>query len=195
MNPIIALSDVQRNLVAEHTDIVKWAIYRYIKVNQNACGLSYDDLFQEGCLCLCHAAATYDGERAQFVTFAQVVVRNRLYDYCKKISGKNKNSISLEDKMTDEDGNLTDPRGFSIDPYETLVADTAVFNLMESVKAEYDGVTRLGIEALELKAKGYTGADIALLWGVEQNHVGAWISRAKKKLRENERFVKELRSA
>lgn len=63
---------------------------------------------------------------------------------------------------------------------------------MESVKAEYSGVARLGIEALELKIKGLSGSDIAHLYGVAPNHVGAWISRAAEKLRKNERFLMGL---
>ena len=52
----------------------------------------------------------------------------------------------------------------------------------------------MGIEALELKVKGFSGAEIAELWGVEQNHVGAWISRAKSKLLKNEQFTLELQA-
>lgn len=78
MGRIKSLNDAQRNLIAEHIGIVKWTIFGHIKVNENAYGLSYDDLLQEGCLCLCDAAATYDGGRAKFATYAQVVVRNGL---------------------------------------------------------------------------------------------------------------------
>lgn len=47
------------------------------------------------------------------------------------------------------------------------------------------GVARLGIEALELKVKGYSGADIAQLYQTKPNHIGAWISRAAEKLRKD----------
>lgn len=52
-------------------------------------------------------------------------------------------------------------------------------------KRAYSGVARLGVEALELKIAGYSGADIAKLYGVQPNHVGAWISRAAKKLKKD----------
>lgn len=58
--------------------------------------------------------------------------------------------------------------------------DTAA--LLARCKKEYSGVAQLGIEALELKIKGCSGADIARLYHTEPNHVGAWISRAKAKL-------------
>ena len=196
MNRIETLNDAQRQLATGHTGVVKWAIYEHINVNENICGFSYDDLFQEGCLYLCGAAATYDGERARFITYAQVVVRNGLLTYCKKILGRQKNFISVGELPPDADDDGNDAAAYAAkDAYEKLLADAAVFELLESVKSEYYGIARLGIEALELKVKGYTGADIARLWGVEQNHVGAWISRAKEKLRKNERFMAELKSA
>ena len=55
--------------------------------------------------------------------------------------------------------------------------------LLVHYKREYSGVAQLGIEALELKIRGYSGADIARLYHTEPNHVGAWISRAKAKLK------------
>ena len=67
--------------------------------------------------------------------------------------------------------------------------------LLVHYKREYSGVAQLGIEALELKIRGYSGADIARLYHNEPNHVGAWISRAKAKLKRMEPsviFVVEL---
>ena len=196
MSRMEALNDSQRQLVADHIHIVEWAIYDHIEVNENLYGFGYDDLFQEGCLCLCKAAATYVSESAQFDTYAQVVVRNGLLTYCKKMCRIQKPLINLIDVPLDpgDGGSETYADHFAgEDVFETLISYTDIIDLLESVKPEYNGVAHLGIEALELKVKGYSGAEIARLWGVEQNHVGAWISRAKKKLRNNERFVMGLR--
>ena len=193
VNEITALNDAQRNLVAEHIDVVRWEIYEHIKINENIQGLGYDDLFQEGCICLCKAAVKYDGERARFRTYAQVVVRNGLLTHCTKISGRNISAVNI-DELTPDSGS-DDINGLSAeDEYEAVLSDAAVFGLLASVKPEYSGITLLGIEALELKVKGYTGAEIARMWGVEQNHIGAWISRAKQKLIQNERFMTELKT-
>ena len=196
MSKMGALNDAQRQLVADHIHIVEWAIYDHIEVNENLYGFGYDDLFQEGCLCLCKAAATYVSESAQFNTYAQVVVRNGLLTYCKKMCRIQKPLINLNDVPLDSedgDGETHGDHFAGEDVFETLISYTDIIDLLESVKPEYNGVARLGIEALELKVKGYSGAEIARLWGVEQNHVGAWISRATKKLRKNERFVMGLR--
>ncbi|MFG6351165.1 MAG: hypothetical protein K1W21_05990, partial [Oscillospiraceae bacterium] len=42
-----------------------------------------------------------------------------------------------------------------------------------------------GVEALEWKVKGLSGADIAQLYGAKPNQVGAWISRATQKIRKD----------
>ena len=41
---------------------------------------------------------------------------------------------------------------------------------------------------LSLKVKGLSGGEIARLYGVKTNLVGAWISRALKKLKQNSVF-------
>ena len=60
-----------------------------------------------------------------------------------------------------------------------------VEQVLEYGKRMYSGVARLGVEALELKIAGYSGTDIAKLYGVQPNHVGAWISRAAQKLKKD----------
>lgn len=193
VNETTALNDAQRNLVAEHIDVVKWEIYEHIKINENIQGLGYDDLFQEGCICLCKAAVKYDGKKAQFRTYAQVVVRNGLLTYCTRISGRNIKTVTIDDLTQDPGGDSADSHAVE-DEYEATLSDTSVFGILASVKPEYSGITLLGIEALELKVKGYTGAEIARMWGVGQNHIGAWISRAKHKLRQNKRFMAEFKT-
>ena len=51
-----------------------------------------------------------------------------------------------------------------------------------------------GIEALELRVRGYSCADIAKLYQKKPNYIGACISRAAEKLR-RERIVQEFYTA
>ena len=53
----------------------------------------------------------------------------------------------------------------------------------------YLGVAKLGIDALVLKAKGFDCKDIAALYHTSSNNVGAWISRAAKRLRSDPDFL------
>ena len=81
-----SLTKAQQELVSQNLPVVHWVICDYIHVNPTICGLEYSDLFQEGCLWLCKAAATYkDDGRAQFSTYAKTVVKNGLLSYCRKV--------------------------------------------------------------------------------------------------------------
>lgn len=191
MKKLEVLSMVQKQLVEQNLDIVRWVIYRSIRVNEAVFGLSYDDLFQEGCICLCRAAATYDGKSAKFQTYARVVVQNGLLSYCKAMCAGQARQLPLQALVESEDeNNVTYLDLLSVEDFtNATLSHMTALSLLGSVKMEYEGVARLGIEALELKIKGLSGSDIAKLYGVSPNHVGAWISRAAEKLRQNERFL------
>ena len=60
---------------------------------------------------------------------------------------------------------------------------------LQRAKAGCSGCTLRGIESLELKIKGYSGAEIAQLYGVKNNLVTAWISRAAARLRSDPQFL------
>lgn len=71
----------------EYLHLVDTVISLYITQRIDIADMEYADLYQTGCLALCHAAATYDPEReASFSTYASVVIRNRLYDYCRHVN-------------------------------------------------------------------------------------------------------------
>jgi hypothetical protein len=61
--------------------------------------------------------------------------------------------------------------------------------VLTACKKHYRGVAKLGIDALVLKAKGFDCKDIAALYHTSSNNVGAWISRAAKKLRSDPDFL------
>lgn len=63
-----------------------------------------------------------------------------------------------------------------------------ILEWLELLKNEYKGITKLGIESIQWKVMGLRGSDIAKLYGVKPNNVGAWISRAVKKIRDNPVF-------
>ena len=50
-------------------------------------------------------------------------------------------------------------------------------------KSNYNGITKKGIEAIALKYQGYSNAEIANLYHVKANHISAWISRARSRLK------------
>ena len=185
MKSIIPLTREQILLVEENTSVINTVIFSRIIFNNSKYGFEYDDLFQEGALLLCKAAQQFDNSRnVSFEAYAYVVILNGLLSYCKKM---NKNCKALQDytnilKQTIEMN--TAYNLFQVDKFIEL--DILIF--LESFKKQYSGIAVLGIDALIWKVKGLNGSDIAHLYGVKPNLVGAWISRALKKLRENPVF-------
>ena len=180
MGKNIVLNDRQRQLVERHMTVVDWVLRDYITANEGVVGLAREDLRQEGYVLLCHAAVAYDGVSASFGTYARKVVRNGLISHCRKVSSQPR-PLSLEQSYT-EGG----PEPGVGDRAEEIIDDADTAALLRRLKGKYSGVTKLGIEALELKIKGLDGAEIAALYGVQSNHVSAWISRAAQKLRKDE---------
>ena len=165
-------------LIADHLNCVRWVIHSFIHVNESVCGLEYDDLYQEGCIALWRAAETFDEQRgAQFHSYAISVIRNHLLDYCRKIQNRNVPLAPLEDW----DAEASQKGVAAWDGDSSLYVE----QVLEYGKRTYKGVAKLGVEALELKIAGYSGTDIAELYGVKPNHVGAWITRAAQKLKKD----------
>ncbi len=185
------LAHEQQSLIEQNLFVVHWVIVESINVNEHSYGLGYDDLFQEGCIHLCHAAATYNPSLAQFPTYAKQVVRNGLISYCRSIYSEQRHFSRLEVGSRGElisDGDILD----ITDSFSVHVSRLETLAVLESVKQEYRGVTYRGIEALELKIQGYRITDIATTYHVPVSHVGAWISRAKKKLLSNRAFMADI---
>lgn len=185
------LAHEQQSLIEQNLSVVHWVIVESINVNEHSYGLGYDDLFQEGCIHLCHAAATYDPSLAKFSTYAKQVVRNGLISYCRSIYSEQRHFSRLEVGSRGElisDGDILD----ITDRFSAHLSHLETLSVLESVKQEYRGVTYRGIEALELKIQGYRITDIATAYKVPVSHVGAWISRAKKKLLSNRAFMADI---
>ena len=70
----------------------------------------------------------------------------------------------------------------------TILPPVSYTHLDVYKRQDYDGVARLGIEALALKLQGMRVTDIAELYQVPPSHVGAWISRSVAKLRSDPAF-------
>lgn len=183
MKKLPALNEEQQHLVVENLTVIHWAIHHFIKVNETICGFEYEDLYGEGCIWLCKAAATYQEDRGKFSAYAQTVVKNGLLSYCRITCRKHQHQRLLLDALIPEHESDTFGDYYAVeDKIEDLISALDADCLLEDVKQRYNGVTKLGIEAIQLKLYGYSGKDIALRYGVPQNHVGAWISRAAEKL-------------
>ena len=95
----IVLTAEQQLLVENSLEFVHWTIAKLIP--KSSCHMEYDDLFQEGCVALCHAAASYHGGTS-FKTYAITVIRNHLIDCCRKQTNWRK--YISEQSLDDRDG-------------------------------------------------------------------------------------------
>ena len=188
-----SLTEQQQELVARNLSIVHWVICDYIHVNPTICGMEYGDLFQEGCLWLCKAASTYKNDGQKPVFNDRFGVGRKLGpSYCRAICNRKKKFSRLiigEHGELAADGEALESRP---DTFNTQVSLIETLSLLDACKKDYDGVTRLGIEALALKLQGMRVTDIAELYQVPPSHVGAWISRSTAKLRRDSKFLKSL---
>lgn len=187
-NKDIALTDAQRSMVEANMDVVRWAIRTSIQVNEQRYGFGYDDLFQEGCIWLCKAAVTYDPDGgASFPTYAQRVVENGLRTYCRLQRSKELRSFPVSEIFdTEADNHRAMASG--IRSLQEQLAEVDALSLLESAKQQYNGVARLGIEAMQLKFIGLSNTDIAACYGVKANYLGAAVHRAAERLRNNAEF-------
>ena len=83
-----------------------------------------------------------------------------------------------------EDTALLDLLAHTSVDFDESVTDTTAMAALAACKEKYSGVARKeGVEAIELKMKGYETTEIAKLYGASLDNVNAWISRARSKLR------------
>ena len=191
MRERLFLNDSQRRLAEQNLNIVSRVIYRHIIVNETLVGFEYDDLYQEGCIWLCKAAASFQtGKGVPFTAYAEKVVANGLRTHCRLMGGKQKWSCCIP-LYSDSDILRSTLEQIPDITYQEdgMLTDMDVMQILHRLKRQYTGTARLGIEAIELKVKGYSGKEIAAMYGVKPNLVGAWISRAKQKLRQNQVFI------
>ena len=191
MKQNIPLTSEQQKLVETHLYIVNWVMSESIHVHKNIYGFEYEDLYQEGCIWLCYAATTYNPERSQFSTYAKRIVCNGLFSYCRQMHSRQSHFTYF---AVDKQGNLLangEPYVL-VDDFDIQINMIETLDLLAYAEKKYQGVTKLGIEALKLKLKGMSVSEIAGLYHVPPPHVGAWISRATQKLRRDTPFLSGL---
>lgn len=174
------LTEKESALVTENMALVPYALKKFITVTPKNYRLEYDDLMQIGNLALCRAAQKYDGS-TRFSTFATTVIRNALIDAVREANSDN-DHLWQPERSEDFNGDYLDTvLAICPDPDSKMRAQELV-KLLGYGKKHFTGVSRKGIEAMELRAMGYSTAEIAQKYGSNSDNVRLWISRARKKL-------------
>ena len=187
------LNAEKRKLVEDHLYLVSAILRTAIRSNESIPDLSYDDLYQTGCLALCHAAIQYDESRgASFATFATKVMKNALISCCRQAAHRREKLEYLDAPLQDgENLTYTDLLADEKAAFSTNT-DTEILDLLACAEKRCSGVTEKGIISLKLRCMGYTNPEIAAIYSTRSNHVAAWISKATHFLREDKEFLYHL---
>lgn len=186
MKCVKRLTADQQRLVEENLTIVERVLRFDINANPCVAGLGYKDLYQEGCVWFCNAALTFDPARGSFASYAQRVVQNGLVGYCCNVLSKYQRTVSLGDLEPAVLAALEAQNAVSSHPK----CETPL--LLVAAESQYSGVTRKGVHALALQVSGIPLTAVAVRMSVPPNYVSAWISRAVRKLRNNESSLSSL---
>lgn len=165
------LTKGQRRIVEENLGLVGKVVKDRVR-NLNTLGLyTYDDLFQIGCIGLSKAAATDKG--GHFSTYAYRLIWNEICDalvYAIRRMTREKPTEDfalLSNKASDFDSAISlDIRG-----------------ILKTAKENANASTRKGIAAIEMQVQGYSCKEIGESLHAPENHVTAWMSKARKYLR------------
>lgn len=177
----------QQSTVQSNMYLVDAVIRTRIHTDEGIVGLGYEDIRQEGCILLCTAVQTYNPEITKLSTYATTVIYNGLISHCRRIN-KQESHISYI-SLTENPDRLDLKQD---EQFQNLIAKMELDSLLSVYAEEYAGVTRLGIEALLMKSNGMAITEIARLYQVKPSHIGAWISRAKSKLKSNKQFLNDI---
>lgn len=175
------MTEAQKTLVVENLHVADNYVYFNYIANPAIAGFTQEDLRQTGYLALCKAALYYNGQ-VKFETFAQKVLKSSLSDYCSKMLPAAM-GLSLDAQLGSDEEECSLHSFLADTSAQKAFAEIETEDLLARCKRRYSGITRRGIEALELKMQGYTGPEIAEMYGCKANEITAWISRARQQLR------------
>lgn len=184
-----AMTEYQQQLVTDNLRIVDWVIHNRI-VLTSAPLQNYEDYYQVGCEALCRAAIDYRPDLGSFFTMANSYVYNAMICHSRAELTQFKHTACT---LTEPEGGMERNDTFidTREPY-SFVFDTYCSEALSICKRRYSGITRQGIEAIELKMLGFSSKEIASRYGTTVNNVNAWISRARDKLKNDSEFLKAL---
>lgn len=168
------LNDKQRELVVEYRGLVSYVLRKYITIHSSRWEYALEDLYQVGYEGLCIAAENYEPDKGvSYWHFAEIVVRNHLYQYCRSIN-RSLESVCLEaaTEIQGEDGSMD------------AVIVSSIVSSLDLHKKRYNKTVHRGIEAMWLRSIGYSAQEIKQYYQVPENHIRAWIAKARKVLQQ-----------
>lgn len=151
------MTDYQDALVLENLDLVNWVIRTRISI-PNRPLLTYDDFYAIGCEAICRAALKYQPDMGAFAPFACRYIYNAIVDHCRAMNYRLERNVEISE---DENASLLDMLTCTSVDFDETVTDATAMSALAACKEKYNGVARKGVEAIELKLKGYEATEIA----------------------------------
>lgn len=172
----LRLNAMEEKMLEENEGLIHKTIRCYIS-NPGEYGMnSYEDLVQIGRIGLCKAIKSYDREKAGFSSYAIPVIKNTILNELRSAKSTSKDFVdSYEDVSEKSKSEMT---------YEMEVQDESAYMVIENCGKRYGGIAQKGVQALMLMVEGYSCKEIGHMFGVDAKTITAWVSRARKKLKE-----------
>ena len=188
------MSPFEKQLVEDHLYLIPIMINALTR----SCRLSYDEkeeLTQISSFALCKAAMRYD-KNYSFKSYAQTSIRNAIYDYWRKTKMQREHFCSLDSLMNEDNeenhGNILLRHDMQESSTEQKAMGSLSYEYLKYLEDSNCGIIKKGIASLILQQNGYTSTDLATICQVPSNHIRAWMSKARKELKENQELYELL---
>lgn len=196
------LDSMQRQLVEDNLALVRKVIADKVHGAGKIGSITYEDLYQIGCIGLCKAVAadkfdyahkdknTYLQDKKRFCTFAYRVIWNEI---CTVLIGATK--AKAEHTVDPDEADIL---AHEMQPgFDKGIAGAELRIVLEQMLADAEkaatGTTAKGLQAIRYMAEGYTSSEIAkIMGGTSCHHVTAWISKARRHIKSNPELMRLL---
>lgn len=166
------LNEMQQKMVEENLGLVGKVIKDRVHGLGQPGFLSYEDLYQIGCVGLCKAAATDKG--GCFSTYAYRLIWNEICDVLIKTTRLSARETSLE---TETGIGIPDQK--PTDTFELIEFRTQ----MEELQSRASGCARKGIACLLLSMDGYSSQEIGRIYDADPAAVRMWMTKGRRFLK------------
>ena len=116
--------------------------------------LTYEDLFQEGCLALCNAVLNYDETKGAFSTLAVISIKRQVLCILRKEQGNKRCALSSAASIESDEGPSyidTVPAGGSFDRLSYGILKDEIISEARNLGSSYEDAARALIYAKEEK--------------------------------------------
>lgn len=182
-------------LYADNIKLLWYWANRYANACRLQAGVDLEDLVQSGFLAVVEAYKSFDKEQAAWGTWASWYIQNSIKESLGLRGKKRINAVSLNEPVTDSDGNDTDRleliEDTSLAPAdESIITEDISAAVHNAVDAIQNATTREAIRFVYLE--GNSHAQAARRLGIKPETVGGHLNRGRQAMRRNGRLKREI---